>query len=163
MKKKKEETGRGTTSWGLVTAAGIVVLYIVATLIKDVFSWAGLSYSLGQGDGASLTWPEATAVATYVLLSEVCALGALVHNWYQGEWKMRWYQNVLLAHVTLGVWLCRGLRWAVVAICGCASWAWARLGVEELVAFVQNDLDDEFAIPDVAATETSETRAEKAN
>lgn len=118
----ESDSGDGL-SW--VAGVGVVcaAMYVLVVLMRDVFSADGLLYSLGLGDGTGLMWPTATAVVTWGLFVECCAVGGVVANYSAGRWHDWWLKNLLLGHVTFLGWLFRALRWTAKRLYGGASWA----------------------------------------
>ncbi len=145
MTRVNESGGDSTWFWWVV-GVGVVsaAIYVLALLIRDVFSVSGLAYTLGLGDGTGLLWPQATVALTWALFVECCALAGVAGNYFTGRWKHSLLANLLLGHVTFLGWVFRAL-WA-----GCRGtyrsgrWALARVRPHPAVLLQSVPADDDF-------------------
>lgn len=152
MTTSSDDGGNSWFGWVVGTGAACAGVYVLALLLRDVFSVRGLVYTLGLGDGTGLLWPEATAALTWVLLVECCALTGVVGNYFAGRWKSSRLANLLLGHVAFVGWVFQALRAGCRVSGRAALWAVsrARRGPAVLVQAVPADEDFENVFIDDA-------------
>lgn len=122
-------------SWWLLAALGAVGLGCAAIrLLADVFSLAGIAYTLGLGDGRQLWQPGLTAALTWVLLIEGLASAGILANHIDGRRHAAWVVAWALGHVRAGRWLVRALVWV----------AWTLRHAGERLASTSTRPDDGF-------------------
>ena len=96
--------GNGGAGW-LLGATAVFAVWFGLRLLLDVFSVAGIAYTLGLGDGATLMWPTATAVLTWMLAIEICAAAGMAADVATGKRRPTRVAYWVFGHVTFMCWI----------------------------------------------------------
>lgn len=92
----REPSSNGTWLMAVVTIGLGLVAF---RLLGDVFSVAGLAYTLGGGDGHELMWPAATVFLTWMIVIEIAAAAGVVADYLAGERRSGWLATWAFGHV----------------------------------------------------------------